>query len=211
MYVPAHFALSDVTALHAFMRNNVFAVLAGQIHGTIQFAYAPLVLDPEPAPFGGVRFHLARANPLAEIEAGMELKLSIMGPHAYVSPDWYGTPTQVPTWNYVAVEGVGRVQPLSDEGLKHLLCELAAQEENALSPKPAWTTARVAPKRLDALLNAIVGFRLPFDMLEGKVKLSQNRSSADREAAIEGLETRGDAASIAVAEAMRKTLGQETG
>ena len=211
MYVPVHFALSDMTALHAFMRRNVFAVLAAQIGGRIHFAYAPLVLDPEPAPFGAVRFHLARANPLAEIEAGTELKLSIMGPHAYVSPDWYAAPGQVPTWNYVAVEGVGRVRPLSDEGLKQLLFDLAAQEESALAPKPAWTIARVPTKRLNALLSAIMGFRLPFDMLEGKVKLSQNRNPADREAAIVGLEARGDAASVAVAASMRKALTQETG
>ena len=143
MYVPVHFALSDVTALHAFMRRNVFAVLAAQIGGRIQLAYAPLVLDPEPAPLGGVRFHLARANPLAEIEPGAELKFTIMGPHAYVSPDWYAAQGQVPTWNYVAVEGVGCVRPLSDEGLKRLLFDLAAQEESALAPKPAWTMARL--------------------------------------------------------------------
>ena len=209
MYVPAHFALSDMTALHAFMRRNVFAVLAAQIGGRTHFAYAPLVLDTEPAPFGGVRFHLARANPLAEIEEGAELKLSIMGPHAYVSPDWYAAPGQVPTWNYVAVEAAGRVRTLSDEGLKQLLFDLAAQEESALAPKPAWTAARLPPKRLDALRDAIVGFRLPFDRLEGKAKLSQNRSSADRESAIEGLEARGDAASVAVAAAMRKALAEE--
>jgi transcriptional regulator len=67
----------------------------------------------------------------------------------------------------------------------------------------------VPAKRLDALLSAIVGFRLPFDMLEGKVKLSQNRNPADREAAIEGLTMRGDSASIAVAKAMRNALDQE--
>ena len=210
MYVPAHFALADAAALHDFMRNNSFAVLAGQTAGSIQFAYAPLVFDPAPAPFGGVRFHLARANPLAKIEEGSELKLSIMGPHAYISPDWYATPGQVPTWNYVAVEGLGRVHRLSDEGLKQLLVELAAQEESALAPKPAWTTARVPAKQLDALLNAIVGFQLPFEMLEGKVKLSQNRTFADREGAIEGLTMRGDSASIAVAEAMRNALAKET-
>jgi transcriptional regulator len=203
------FALSETGALHGFMRSNVFAVLAGQVGGRIQFAYAPLVLDLEPAPFGGVRFHLARANPLAKIEEGTELKLSIMGPHAYVSPDWYAVPGQVPTWNYVAVEGGGRVHPLSDEGLKQLLFDLAAQEEDALAPKAAWTMARVPPERLNALLSAIVGFRLPFNTLEGKAKLSQNRSHEDRKAAIEGLTMRGDSASIAVAEAMRNALDQE--
>jgi transcriptional regulator len=209
MYVPAHFALPDAAAVHGFMRANVFAVLAGNIAGRIQFAYAPLLLEPEPAPLGGVRFHLARANPLAEIEEGAELKLSIMGPHAYVSPDWYATPGQVPTWNYVAVEGVGGVHRLSEEELKQLLFDLAAQEENALAPKPAWTAARVPPKRLDVLLSAIVGFRLPFAMLEGKVKLSQNRNPEDRKAAIEGLTLRGDSASLAVAEAMRNALDRE--
>jgi transcriptional regulator len=93
--------------------------------------------------------------------------------------------------------------------LKQLLFDLAAQEESALAPKPAWTTARVPPQRLNVLLNAIVGFRLPFDMLEGKMKLSQNRNPEDRKAAIEGLTMRGDSASVAVAEAMRNALDRE--
>ena len=206
MYVPPLFAISDLAAVHAFMRTNVFALIAGQIGGAIQFAYAPIVLDSNAGPSGSVRFHLARANPLAKIEDGTELKLSIMAVHAYISPDWYSTPGQVPTWNYVAVEGAGRVNRLDADGLKRLLADLAAREEGALAPKPAWTMERVASERLDSLLDAIAGFELPFDKLEGKAKLSQNRARADREGAIAALELRGDAASAAIAAAMRENL-----
>jgi transcriptional regulator len=169
------------------------------------------VLDAAPAPLGGIRFHLARANPLANMEDGASLKLSVMGAHAYVSPDWYASDGLVPTWNYVAVEGTGRVRRLSSAGLKRLLSDLSAQEERALAPKVPWTMARVPAGRLEELLTAIVGFELVFDALEGKTKLSQNRVLADREGAIGGLERRGDAASVATAALMRGALKQERG
>ena len=127
----------------------------------------------------------------------------IPGAAALLARDLSGGATRV------TVLGSRRNNSFTNGGVE--LFDLAAQEENALAPKPAWTAARLPPKRLDALLNAIIGFHLPFDRLEGKAKLSQNRSSADREAAIEGLEARGDAASVAVAASMRKALGEETG
>ncbi|HEY4264907.1 MAG TPA: FMN-binding negative transcriptional regulator [Micropepsaceae bacterium] len=206
MYVPAHFALSDI---HGFLRSHVFAVIAGEIGGTIHFAYAPVVLDRGLGPLGAIRFHLARANPLANMETGVALKISVMGPHAYISPDWYETDAMVPTWNYLAVEGAGPVRRLGDFELRRLLSDLAAQEESALAPKPQWKMGRVPPARLDVLLTAIIGFELIFETLEGKAKLSQNRAPADVEGAIGGLERRGDAGSLAVAAAMRKARGGE--
>ena len=198
-----------MTAVHAFLRTNVFATIAGGIGGRISFAYAPILLDTGLRPLGGIRFHLARANPLADIGDGAALTFSVMGPHAYVSPDWYETDGMVPTWNYVAVEGAGRVRRLSDAGLRRLLTDLAVKEESALTPKTPWTMGRVPPDRLDVLLTAIAGFELVFETLEGKAKLSQNRTQADREGAIKGLEQRGDGASLAVAAAMRKMRASE--
>jgi transcriptional regulator len=206
MYVPAHFAIPDLTSVHAFLRTNVFATIVGELGGSIAFAYAPIVFDPKLGPRGGLRFHLARANPLAGID-GASLKLSVMGAHAYVSPDWYETEGMVPTWNYLAVEGAGRARHLDDTELRRLLSDLTAQEESALMPKAPWKMGRVPLERLETLLTGIVGFELIFETLEGKAKLSQNRSEADVEGAILGLERRGDAASLAVAAAMRKSRG----
>ena len=204
MYNPAHFAVSDMRAVHGFIAENVFATFAGQVGGAIQFAYAPVVLDSEPAPLGRVRFHLARANPLAAIEEGAQLKLSFLGAHVYVSPDWYETPDQVPTWNYVAAEGSGRVRRLNDAGLKKLLSDLSIQEEKVLAPKPPWNLARLSEGRFEQLLPSIIGFELAFETLAGKTKLSRNRAKADAMGVIAALEARGDGASCAVAAAMRK-------
>lgn len=203
MYNPPHFAISDNEWMHAFMRRNAFATVAAVIDGAVHFAYAPLVLDQVPSPLGTVYFHLARSNPIAGVPNGSTVKLSILGSHAYVSPDWYETPEQVPTWNYMAVEGSGRVERLDDaESLTHLT-RLAAEQETRLAPKPPWSPSRLQPQRLKQLLLGIVPFRLPLDTLEGKAKLSQNRSQADIVGVIAALCRRGDETATTVASAMQ--------
>jgi transcriptional regulator len=204
MYNPAHFAVSDVRDVHGFIAANSFATVAGTIGGALHFAYAPVVLDVEPAPFGCVRFHLAKANPLAAVPDGTELKLSFLGAHCYVSPDWYENADQVPTWNYTAAEGSGKVRCLNDAGLRKLLSDLTAQEEKILAPKPPWTMGRLSAGRLEQMLPAIIGFELVFETLDGKHKLSQNRARVDALGVIAALEARGDGTSRAVAAAMRK-------
>jgi transcriptional regulator len=199
MYVPSHFSMSDVPAMHRHIRRNAFATVAGAIGGEVHLAYIPVVLDEAPAPLGGVRFHLARANPLAKMDDGAALKLSWLGAHAYVSPDWYESNAQVPTWNYVAVEATGRVRRLDASELRGQIEELAGQEEAALLPKPPWTTQAVDAGQVEKMLSAIVGFQLAFDTLEGKAKLSQNKTAIDVAGVITGLQERGDGASIAVA------------
>ena len=202
---PSHFAVSDVGAIHAMIRENVFATFAAVIEGAIHFAYLPVLLDAEATPLGAVHFHCARANPFATIEDGTTLKMSIMGAHCYISPDWYETPDQVPTWNYTAVEGNGRCKRLADEEMLAYLAKFAFVQEKMLAPKPPWSPAKVNPNRLLQLSKGITGFELRFDQLEGKTKLSQNRAQADIRGAIAALKERGDPASVAVAMAMQKT------
>ena len=78
--------------------------------------------------------------------------LSCLGPDAYISPDWYGTPDQVPTWNYLAVEAEGPLRRLDEDELTQLLDDLSAEHEARLAPKPAWTRAKMSagPVRGDA-------------------------------------------------------------
>lgn len=199
MYVPSHYRISDVAAIRRQIRRNPFAILAGLVDGDIHLAYVPLVLDDAPEPFGAARFHLARVNPLAKIADGAALKLSWLGAHAYISPDWYEEKAQVPTWNYIAAEATGRAERMDADALRTQIDELAAQEEAALLPKPPWTTANVGPGDIDKMLAAIVGFRVVFETLEGKAKLSQNKSAADLAGVVTGLQERGDGPSVAVA------------
>ena len=203
MYRPSAFAVDDVAALHDVIHQRVFAALASVVDGNVALAYAPLILDAKNGERGGVRFHLAMGNPLAKLENGARVLISVVASDAYISPDWYEQPLTVPTWNYIAVEGEGAVQRLSRDELRQQVIDVSAQEEVKLLPKQPWTLDKLAAERVEALLNGIVGFSLPFDRLLGKFKLSQNKKPGDIAGVIAGLEARGDAASVAVAKAMR--------
>ena len=198
MYRPHVFAVDDPAVLREVLRNRVFVTFAAIRDGAIRFAYAPVVVDE-----GGLRFHLAIRNPMALLEDGARVSVSCMAMDAYVSPDWYRTTVTVPTWNYIAVEAEGPVARLSRDELRTLLEELAAQEENKLLPKPPWKMDKVSHARNNALMGVIVGFTLTFERLEGKFKLSQDKTPEDIAGVIENLEARGDAASLAIAKAMK--------
>jgi len=203
MYRPSAFAVDDVSVLHDVIRKRVFATIAAARDGAVAFAYAPVVLDSDAGPRGGIRFHLAIGNPLAKLEDDARVSVSVMAQDAYVSPDWYRQIVTVPTWNYIAVEGEGAVRRTSREELRKLVIDLSAQEEEKLRPKAPWLIDKVPPQRVEALLNGIVGFSLPFERLQGKFKLSQDKSAEDIAGVIAGLEARGDAASVAVAKSMK--------
>jgi transcriptional regulator len=204
MYRPSAFAVDNVQTLHDVVRARVFATVAAIRDGAVRFAYAPLIVDADNGPRGGVRFHLARGNPLAGMEDGARIFIGVMGPDAYISPDWYRSVVTVPTWNYVAVEGEGAVKRQSREELRKLVVDLSAQEEAKLAPKKPWLIDKVPAERVEALLNGIVGFSLSFERLQGKFKLSQDKKPEDFDGAIAGLEARGDPASVTVAKAMRR-------
>jgi transcriptional regulator len=201
MYRPGPYVEDGAPLLHDIIRTRPFALIAAGVGGDIAFAYAPVVVDAD-GERGGVRFHLARANPLAAME-GVKVRLSFLGPDTYISPDWYVSEGLVPTWNYIAIEAAGVARQLDRPALHQLLVDLSAQEEARLSPKTPWTLDKVPVAKREALLNAIVGFSVPFDTLEGKFKLSQDKKSEDFEGAVSALEERDDAHAQEVATAMR--------
>jgi transcriptional regulator len=202
MYRPPQYVVDDVSLLHKTIRSYPFAALARIANGNVEFAYAPVAVDERDGPMGAARFHLARANPLAQV-TDEKLFLSFRGPDAYVSPDWYRSEALVPTWNYVAIEGQGTAHRLDDDGLRALLIDLSAQEEARLAPKTPWTMDKVPAERQAGLMRAIIGFSLRFDALKGKFKLSQDKSAQDVEGVLRGLEERGDGGSRAVSAAMK--------
>lgn len=203
MYRPRPYIQDDIKALHAIIRGRSFGLVAAVIDGTPQFAYAPVVIEDDGSR-GTVRFHLARANPLAQLN-NVKVRLSVLGPDTYVSPDWYKSEGLVPTWNYIAVEGAGVMRQLDQPALRQLLVDLSADQEERLRPKKPWTIDKVPEQRMGALLAAIVGFSVAFETLEGKFKLSQDKKPEDFDGVVRMLEASDDAGARAVAAAMRKT------
>lgn len=117
------------------------------------------------------------------------------GPQAYVSPSWYATKREhgkvVPTWNYVAVHAAGAVRRLSDAELRAHLESLTDQHEAGRAPE--WKVDDAPESFIASMMRAIVGFEIEIASLQGKWKVSQNRSDADVQGVVAGLERSGDA------------------
>ena len=101
----------------------------------------------------------------------------VNGPDAYVSPDWYDGPDQVPTWNYIAVELEGPVRAMSEEGLIALLDDLSAANEARLLPKKPWTRDKMDAGKFQQMLGGITGFEMEVMAWRPTIKLSQNKSA----------------------------------
>jgi transcriptional regulator len=206
MYVPRFNALEDAEGLHAL----VAAVGTAQLvtvgaDGYPLVTLLPVIWDSRPE---GDRlvFHMARANEhWRAIEAGSPALAVVTGPEAYVSPAWYAGLAEhgkvVPTWNYSAVEFRGRVEVHDDTAwLREAVTRLTDLHEQS-RPEP-WAVTDAPEVYVEKQLKAIVGVELTIESVQGKAKLSQNRSEEDREGVIAGLRDEGAGREESVANAM---------
>jgi transcriptional regulator len=201
MYIPAAFRETRLEVLHALIREHSFASLVSLVDGQLFATHLPLLLDPTRGAHGTLRGHMARANPhWRSFERGAEALVIFQGPHAYISPSWYGTGPAVPTWNYSAVHAYGTpVVVGAADDIRALLDETVGTFEAHLPEQ--WSTARAGDEYITRMAQGIVAFELRIARLEGKRKLSQNRP-ADIESAAAGLRAHGDATGQRVADQM---------
>jgi transcriptional regulator len=188
MHPAKPFHVDDRETLLAFIRAHPFVTIAAAAGGRPFTAQAPVVIRE--LDFGEVAldFHLSRGNALAPyVVQGFRAVALAAGPDAYVSPDWYGSADQVPTWNYVSAEAEGLVAPLSDAEFVALLDDLSAQEEARLLPKKPWTRDKMSPGRFETMMRGIIGCRLSVERLQGTWKLSQNKTDTDRAGVVAAL------------------------
>jgi transcriptional regulator len=148
-------------------------------------------------------FHVARNNPLAGLADGMTSWLmTVNGADAYVSPDWYVSPDQVPTWLYQAVHLTGRVRKLPEIELGAHLDALSARFESWLAPKPPWLSSKMTTGRLEMLKKAIVGLVMTVEQVEGSFKLNQHKTDLDHAAIASALVQRQDEAAQSIGKQM---------
>jgi transcriptional regulator len=198
VYTPSHFAMSDRAAIARLMHDHPFATIVTPAAPEPLISHLPLLLVPGCEPHGTLIGHMARANPHWRHAARAESVAIFHGPHAYVSPAWYGQPAQaVPTWNYAVVHASGTLETVADPVETRRVLEALVHRFEANRDAP-WQFAMPEPQR-DALVGAIVAFRMRIRRLTAKFKLSQNRTAGDQAriaAALAG-EPHADAASVA--------------
>ncbi|MBJ2345981.1 MULTISPECIES: FMN-binding negative transcriptional regulator [Pseudomonas] len=213
MYNPKGFAVEDLPQLHQMMGDCRLAIMITQGEQGLQASHLPLLLDPRQGPNGSLYGHMARANPQwRDLEAGANALVIFPGADAYVSPSFYPSKIEhgkvVPTWNYLAVHAYGTAEVFSDaDRLRNLVGALTDRHE--IGRAQPWKIDDAPAEYIDSMLKAIVGFALPIQRLEGKRKLSQNRSPVDVAGVRNGLAASPDPQDRALAHLIPEQLSKE--
>lgn len=208
MYIPSAFNEDDLATLHRQIEGTRLAILVTFGSRGLQANHVPLLFNPDQGTNGTLHGHLSKANPQwREMEAGAEALVIFPGPDAYVSPTFYPSKAEhgqaVPTWNYLAIHAYGIPEVFHDaQRLRELVSILTAKHE-AGRPQP-WTLEDAPPDYIAKMLNAIVGFTIPITRLEGKRKLTQNRSAADIAGVQAGLAASSELNDNEIAQLMRQ-------
>ena len=207
MYNPSGFAIKDLHELQQQIIDTRLAMVVTHGEQGLQASHLPLLFNPEQGPNGTLYGHFARGNPQwKELQNGAEALVIFAGADAYVSPGFYPSKAEhgkvVPTWNYVAVHAYGTADVFTEaDRLLNLVSALTDRHE--ASRQQPWKVTDALADYIDGMLKAIVGFALPIQRLEGKRKLSQNRSAADIAGVREGLAASPDVHDQALAHLMR--------
>ncbi len=207
MYQPSTFQEDRLEVLHALIRAHPLATLItagrhGLIANLVPFSFA------EDGNRGTLRAHIAKANDHVDaLRAGDDTLVVFQGPEAYITPSWYESKKEhgrvVPTWNYVVVQVRGTPRVINDTAwLRAQIGALtSAQERHRSEP---WNVSDAPEPFIEGQMRAIIGVEIPILTIEGKWKVSQNRSAADRQGVYEGLQSEGTKADMAKLVAQRE-------
>ncbi len=173
MYTPTGMQMTNQHTITDFVRQFGFATL---ITTDLQASHLPLTLVSQEGAHGVLYGHLAKANAQTKKLDRQPVLVSFLGPHAYISPNWYQQKPAVPTWNYVAVHAYGVVELLDDDATAQAMTDLLTQYEPTLLQDQSVLPASFRKK----LQTAVVGFRIVVTEWQGKEKLGQHRPSGDQ-------------------------------
>jgi transcriptional regulator len=194
LYIPKPQLVEDRKLLQDFMDEFAFADLVTASPG-IRITHIPTVLNRTAAPYGTVFGHVSRQNIQNKCFDGSQLAVIVFrGPHSYISPTWYTKPEAVPTWNFAVVHATGRPKPITDPKALHgLLAQLIGKFEGRGS---GYDFAKLPDSYVNGLIGGIIGFEMQIELLEGKFKLGQERSDADKQSILKNLQSAKRARSI---------------
>ena len=215
MYVPPLFAEDDVATLHALIRARPLATLVTLTDDGLEANHIPLIVDPEPEPYGRLRGHAPRVNPLTrDGHRDIDALAIFHGPEAYITPSWYATKREtgkvVPTWNYAVVHAYGRLELIDDPAWVRDQVETLTDRQEAAFAEP-WKVADAPRDFSERMIASLVGLEIVITRLLGKVKASQNQPAANRAGVVAGLDAKDDATATALADLTRRHGAAEDG
>ncbi len=203
MYIPPLYREDDLATLHTLMQQYNFATMVTQQAGAPFATHLPLTLETQAGPYGTLYGHVSRANAQwRDFETAAETLVIFQGPHSYVSPSWYEVELSVPTWNYAAVHAYGTPQLITDHETCYNVLDKLVRLHEAPFARP-WQF-QLPDDYVQKMMRGIVVFGMRITRLEGKFKLSQNRSQTDQEQVALMLQQSADPLSRDVGELMQQ-------
>jgi transcriptional regulator len=206
VYVPRFNALEDDAAIRAMVRG----IGAGELVTVGEDGYPLATRLPVVWEDDRLVMHIARANPhwrAIPADADVSALVVVTDAEAYVSPAWYAAKEEhgrvVPTWNYSAVQLTGRVRRHDDPDWVREAVTLLTRLRESDRAEP-WAVTDAPARYVEKQLRVIVGLELTVERVEGKAKLSQNRSDDDRAGVVRGLRDEGGARESVVADQMER-------
>lgn len=195
MYSPQYAIETDKNKINQVISDNSFATIIYQEDGLPQSFHLPLMLDGDK-----LIGHMAKANPAWRVLNGNPALIIFHGPHCYISPDWYGTNHNVPTWNYISVQVRGKVEVCHDGAFLERALTLLSKKYD-----PGFDIKKNVEDN-SKLLNSIVGIEILIEEVFAKFKLAQSKPVAERENVINVLKNSSHSQDKAIAKAMQETL-----
>ncbi|MGA2274996.1 MAG: FMN-binding negative transcriptional regulator [Bryobacteraceae bacterium] len=187
LYIPKAQLVEDRKLLHDFMDEFAFVDFVTS-EPSLRITHIPVVFDHNAGKNGVLYGHISRQNPQTEaILAGRSAVIVFHGPHSYISPTWYAKTEVVPTWNFATVHATGKLMAVTRENaVRDLLTKLVRKFEG---PASSYDFAKLPQSYTSGLMAGILAFALEIELLEGKFKLGQERSEADKESILQHLRT----------------------
>ncbi|MGB3532050.1 MAG: FMN-binding negative transcriptional regulator [Microcoleaceae cyanobacterium] len=208
MYIPPAFKEEDIEKLVAFMRTNSFATLISVKEGVPMASHIPLVVTLQDN-IVKLTGHLAKLNPQWQSFGEYESLAVFTGPHAYISPSAYEKQENVPTWNYIAVHAYGMPEMITLQNSPESMDQMIDQMLDTYSSDYKSQWQGLSERYREGMMDGIVGFEMTVTRLQGKYKLSQNRSDRDQVNVAHGLSKSDDPQTQAIAQAMQHNLESE--
>ncbi|HEY5038926.1 MAG TPA: FMN-binding negative transcriptional regulator [bacterium] len=203
MYIPKNFEMKDPNIIRDFLNSNGFGLLISNPKDDLTATHLPFLYEAQEGGKGTLYTHVARNNPQWQSLSPDKKVLTVFsGPHGYISPRWYSSIPAVPTWDYVAIHIYAYPELIEDKEKVYGLLDKTSnfyENQNGTDWKLDLTS-----EYYQRLTNSIVGIKLKIIEIQASFKLSQNKSSEDRNKVIVALENKGTSKSIELGELIKK-------
>jgi len=200
---------ANITSYQQLITDNPLATLIFNQNSTIEISHVPCHFAINTTSDDKVALdktllnaHISNSHPLVpQLKREKEVLLNLVfhGHDAYISPTDVSKENSraqmVPTWNYAKVHVTGMASEITDLDQKYLhMMNTTNYFEDILlkqSRSKPWSIEQAPATAIEKMLSAITIFTIKIIQLEGRYKLSQNKSSQVRAEIAKQLTVRG--------------------